>query len=314
MAKSGTLDRARYVAALASSQGYVGAWSQQYIARVAQRLEGCCNLIEFRHYPRIDLVRLHKAQFCQIHQLCQMCAVRRSSKLVRQYLIRFDVLRAKFPDGRLFAMGMTVKDGGDALERFLHLEANTKALFACGRRKQRGESDNPLRGAYAAVVGYEFTRGKNSGLFHPHIHPLLFAPSEPDKFALSAWWHRETGDSKIVHVQEVDIADPDGARNAFCETLKYPLKFAGMSAEDCFEVYRVTRGKPMIRPYLGFRGIDISSLDDDPVAEDEPFEVWFYEYINGAGFSFVPDRSGEFAQQAPSIEGPEVSRRVERLL
>lgn len=48
----------------------------------------------------MDTVRLHAAQFCKIHMLCPMCAIRRGAKALAAYLQRFEAIKLQRPELR----------------------------------------------------------------------------------------------------------------------------------------------------------------------------------------------------------------------
>lgn len=241
---------------------------------LARRVSGCGEYLVFRHYFTIDQVRLHAAHFCTKHLLCPLCAIRRGAKALGAYLPRYESVIASAPLLRPFLVTLTVKDGPDLKERFEHLQNSQHELW---KRKQRGRG-SALDGVLAAVWSYEVKRGKGSGLWHPHLHMVALAENAPDQVELADEWHAITGDSFIVDVRPIDLADP---ASGFLEVFKYALKFSDMEACDTFEAYQVLKGRRLVASAGLFRGIEIpDNLKDEPL-DDLPFVELFYRYMAG---------------------------------
>jgi hypothetical protein len=240
---------------------------------VAARVENCGEYLLFRHYYTLDEVRLHAATFCCKHLLCPLCAIRRGAKALQAYLPRYEALLASKPALRPFLVTLTVKDGPDLSERFLHLQRAQRALW---KRRIRGNAPCALSHVAAAVWSYEVKRGQGSGLWHPHLHMVALAETEPDQRALSDQWHEITGDSFVVDVRP--ITDPvDG----FLEVFKYALKFSEMSVSDTVEAFQVLKGRRLIASAGAFRGVEIpEELTDEPL-EGLPFVEFMFRYFDG---------------------------------
>lgn len=241
---------------------------------LAKRVEKCGEYLLFRHYYTVDQVRLHAAQFCKKHLLCPLCAIRRGAKAMQAYLPRYEAVRAS--EARLvpFLVTLTVKDGSDLAERFSHLHAGQRELW---KRKQRMRG-SVLDGVKAAVWSYEVKRGSGSGLWHPHLHMVAMAETAPDRVELAKEWHEITGDSFVVDVRSIDLADP---ASGFLEVFKYALKFSDMEPVDTLAAFRVLGGRRLVGSAGLFRGIEIpDQLTDEPL-DDLPFVELFYRYAAG---------------------------------
>ena len=70
---------------------------QKTLRKEYTRLSSCANYLVFRHFYTADTVRLHAAQFCKIHLLCPMFAIRRGAKALAAYLQRFEALKLSNP-------------------------------------------------------------------------------------------------------------------------------------------------------------------------------------------------------------------------
>lgn len=247
------------------------------LPREAQKLGRCANYLLFRHYFTVNKVRLHAAEFCKMHLLCPMCAIRRAAKALAAYMQRFEVLQLERPSLRPWLVTLTIKDGEDLEERFKHLHKAQRELW---KRKQRGRG-SVLDGVAGAVWSYEVKRGSGSGLWHPHLHMLALAEHAPDARQLSAEWLNITGDSKIVDVRPIDQSDPV---SGFCEVFKYATKFTDQPPDDTVHVYQTLKGKRLLDCSGCFRGVVIpESMLDEPLHE-LPFIEYFYRFI-GVGYS-----------------------------
>jgi hypothetical protein len=263
--------RALEVAKYAYEVGERRAWEQ---------VSTCGDYLAFRHYFTVDEVRLHAAQFCRKHLLCPLCAIRRGAKALQAYLPRYEAIRASEPRLRPFLVTLTVKDGPDLLERFKHLQKAQRELWMRKHRK-RG---SVLDGVEAAVWSYEVKKGSGSGLWHPHLHMVALAQVQPDGGTLSREWHAITGDSFIVDVRPIDLADP---ASGFLEVFKYALKFADMDPADTLSAWQALRGRRLVGSAGAFRGIEVpDDLVDSPL-DGLPYVDLVYRWMASAGYQLA---------------------------
>lgn len=193
------------------------------------------------------------------------------------YLPRYEVVTASEARLRPWLVTLTVKDGSDLSERFKHL---TKAQRELWMRKHRARGSS-LDGVRAAVWSYEVKRGRDSGLWHPHLHMVAMAEHAPDSRQLSAEWLNITADSFIVDVRPINQHDP---ASGFLEVFKYALKFSDMEPADTYAAHLVLKGRRLVGSAGLFRGIEIpESLVDEPL-DDLPFAELFYRFT-GTGYS-----------------------------
>jgi hypothetical protein len=255
----------------ASSQGEV---------KLAQRLSGCGNYLLFRDYFTVGKIRLHAAQFCKKHLLCPLCAIRRGAKMVKAYSDRLEVIKAAKPRLRASLVTLTVKDGSDLRERFNHLFRAVQKLHKT--RSGKGQTSEACK-ADGAVWSYEFKRGKNSGLWHPHVHAVWLHEEDIDARQLSAEWHAITGDSFIVDV--TPFHDQEDVISGFLEVFKYAVKFSDLPLADNWHGWEVLQGKRLIASFGAFRGVEVpEELTDEPL-DDLPFIEHFYRFITGVGYA-----------------------------
>ena len=276
-ARKGALDIAEYMQGLPGQQGKA----------VAQRVTACGDYLLFRHFFTVDTVRLHAAQFCKAHLLCPLCAIRRGAKALAAYLARWEAIQAQKPALRPFLVTLTVKDGPDLAERFQHLHKGQRELW---KRKQRGRG-SVLDGVEGAVWSYEVKRGQGSGVWHPHLHMIALAESQPDAEQLSREWHEITGDSFIVDVRPISQEDPV---SGFVEVFKYAVKFSDQEPADTVHAWQTLKGKRLLASSGCFRGVDVPDelTDDSSDLDGLPFMDLLYRYTR-AGYSLQSTTYGQ---------------------
>lgn len=279
-AKVAALDVAKYMDEVIHQQPLL---HRSVFRNTAKRVAECANYLIFRHYYTVDKVRLHSASLCMKHLLCQVCAIRRASKGVQAYLTRLLAIFEKKPLLRPFMVTLTVKDGADLAERFKHLKRSQRELWM---RKTRGRG-SVFDDVAGAVWSYEIKRGKNSALWHPHLHMVLLSENAPDAFRLSAEWLKITGDSKIVDVRPIHHDPEKGYANGFCEVFKYAVKFSAQTAADTVHCWLTLSGCNLIGSAGCFRGVEIpESLLDEPL-DGLPYADYFFNFLRG-GYSLAP--------------------------
>ena len=187
---------------------------------------------------------------------------------------------------------LTVKDGPDLAERFKHLQKSQHELWK-RKGRRRGSS---LDGVQGAVWSYEFKRGKNSGLWHPHLHMIALAENMPDAKKLADEWRNITGDSFIVDVRPISEEDPV---SGFVEVFKYAVKFSDQPKEDTIHAFEVLKGKRLLASAGCFRGVpepdDLGDDTDD--LEGLPYVRLFYRYLSAGGYSLENNPAWSYAAQ-----------------
>jgi hypothetical protein len=244
--------------------------------KLADALGDCGNYATFRDYFTIGQTRLSKFCTCKKHLICPLCAIRRGAKALRVYLARVEALMASDALLRPYMVTLTVKNGPDLDERFRHLSGNLRGMHK--RRKGKGGFGEVLK-ARSAVWSYEFTN-KGKG-WHPHVHAVWLCHEAPDPFKLSEEWHALTGDSYIVDVTPINMADPVGG---FCEVFKYALKFSDLSDLDRLTAYRTLKGKRLQDSFGDLRGLDFEPSDADELLEELPYIERLYYFQRGVGY------------------------------
>ena len=166
----------------------------------------------------------------------------------------------------------------DLDERQAHLTRSLKRLMHHRRDFNAGTRGAPwteLCKAEGAVYTLELTNKGNG--WHPHCHMIALAASEPSQEALSAEWHRITGDSFIVDVRPI-VGDPS---EGFMEVFKYAVKFSDLSLEDNWFAAQRLKGKRLLNSFGLFRGVEVpESFLDEPL-DSLPYWDRFYRFIQG---------------------------------
>jgi hypothetical protein len=259
------------------------------------KLLSCATWLKFHHYPAVDQVRLHDANFCQQPKLCPVCALRRSARNLAAYLDALELVLGDWADARredpdlppllFYMVTLTVKNGPDLGERMGHLRRAYKLMV--DRRRQalsgNGRGCTEWRKIYGAVGSYEVTnRGKG---WHPHMHLLVIASDEIDRFMLKREWERATGDSFIVDVREIEAGNREQLVGGFVEVLKYSMKFQDMSLSDNWRAHLQLRGMRMVASLGCLYGVKEPDLRHDSEADVKglPYEELFYKYLPESG-------------------------------
>jgi len=257
-------------------------------SKLAGKLEHCGHWLVFRHYYTVDKVRLHAADFCKKHTLCPLCAIRRGAKYLKAYMDKLAVVLAEQPGLKAYMVTLTVVDGEDLSERFKHLRDAMKRMSQARRDHLKAPAKNrhvEFAKALGGVHSIEAKRGKNSGLWHPHVHMVWLCHEAPDQAKLSSEWRDLTGDSFIVDVRP--FYDQDDVVSGFMEVFKYALKFSELPLADNWHAYEVLGGKRLVDSFGLLRGVEVpDELTDEPL-DGLPYIELFYQWMNRAGYSLM---------------------------
>jgi len=160
-----------------------------------------------------------------------------------------------------------------------------------GVGREKGSRGEVLK-ARSAVWSYEFTN-KGKG-WHPHVHAIWLCHEAPDPYALSSEWRALTGDSYIVDVRPMDMADPIGG---FCEVFKYALKFSQLAHPDRLKAYQTLKGKRLQDSFGELRGLDVEPSEGDDLLEDLPYIERIFRFVQGVGY-VESEKTGEVYHDA----------------
>lgn len=276
---------------------------QKYLTSIdpdrAAKLNYCGSYLWLREFLSYGEGRLKGGIFCGQPRLCQPCAIRRSSRLLRELVHKvFHVLSTvnKPGAGSLpilpHLVTFTVKDGADLKERYQHLDSSIRTMAERARRYRNNPRN--IRNEWGAAAGvfltHEFKRGSGSGLWHPHSHCLWLSELRPNVDNLRDEWYDLTGDSFMVDVRPLDctpkIYDAIHSRcwnpdyllpllaGDLVEVCKYTLKMSGLSPVDAYQAFQSLSGLHMVRTYGSLYGINPAELQVSSESEtdlDGPF-------------------------------------------
>jgi hypothetical protein len=274
-------------------------------SKCAEKLSTCGEWLVLRHYYTADQIRLVAGNFCQLTKLCPLCAIRRGARNLGVYLDRFNHLMVENPLLNAYLITLTVVNGHDLKERYLHLTKSLRKAVNARRQTRSGHGYGSSEFAkLAGAVGSIEITNKGNG-WHPHAHLVALSEVPPDQTKVSEQWHKTTRDSYIVDVRPVDKVDPSGA---FCEVFKYAMKFQDMSLADNWRAHLDLKRTRLLLSFGLFYGVKVpKSLTDQPL-DDLPYVDMFFRYLSGSGvYSFDHDRENLKAAAGPPqslLRGP----------
>jgi len=279
---------------------------------VRTRLSICGNFLAFKHYYTVGKVRLSAANFCMVHLLCPLCAIRRGSKTLEAYLSKFEIIKSENPELRLSMLTLTVKNGDDLTERFNHLKKSLKSLLERRRKTLAGARGWHSEFAkIAGLVGSIEVTNKGQG-WHPHAHIMVLHSERFDYVSLQAEWLKITGDSHVLNVAPAQ--NPKDPAKDFMEVFKYALKFTDLTPEQNLEAFEVMTGKNLLFSAGLFRGVDVPEDMTDTPLEDLPYIELFYNYLPGSGYNLTKTQDSEvFKIGSQAVNRSQVEYYVEAL-
>lgn len=268
---------------------------QREMKRVYRKLDTCGDLLVFKEYLSGE-TRLSGGCYCQQARICQFCALRTGGRLLRRLFERCNAVISQRSDLRVFLVTLTVRNGQDLQERLQHLkEGLRKQVSRANKRRNLNKGKRTIFENFEAWYRtIEIKRGKNSGLWHPHAHMIVFTEDKPNASDLSMEWKEVTGDSYVVDVAEIDTQDEAMLLGGLMEVCKYLAKFDELDPASRWKVYTSTKRKHLRQSYglLRFSHEDEDSINqvlDDPL--DEPYVEHFYRFVSGKYVHF--DSTGE---------------------
>jgi hypothetical protein len=209
-----------------------------------------------------------------------VCAIRRAAKLCAAYESKIAEVMGEKENQKLYAsmITYTVKNGADLEDTLNHLIHSWRSVWARSRKELTRGMRSPLCCVKGGVCSVEIKRGKNSGLWHPHLHVLVLSEGLPNASKLSKDWHKETGDSYQVTVSPCK----EGVMKGLIEVLKYITKFSETAARDVLEIYEKTQRKRFVMPFGILRGVKVpEGLEDEEL--DGAYIDYIAHFIHGQG-------------------------------
>lgn len=257
---------------------------------LASNLHDCGNYLVFRDYYTVGKVRLSAANFCRKHLLCPLCAIRRGAKALKAYTDKLSVLLQENSNLRPYLVTFTIKNRADLADAFSHFTKSMKR-YTDKRRKALSASNRNLpvemNKATGGVSSIEVKRGSGSGLWHVHSHSVWLCEQMPDSQKLAEEWQSVTGDSYVIDVRPFSGSTLADYLTGFMEVFKYAVKFSSLELSDNWEAFNLLSGRRLVNSFGLFRGVEVpEELTDEPL-DDLPYIELFYQYVDGAGYSYV---------------------------
>jgi len=264
----------------------------------------CAEVLKFQQIETGQL-KLKQTWFCK-NKLCPICNWRRSMKYAWQteQIVNEAIIRE--PKGRFLFLTLTIKnvEGQDLEETMKGLTKAFDRLFRRAKVKKN-------------LLGYlrslEITLNEETGLYHPHLHILLFVTStyfkNSDSYIPQKEWSEMWQQSaKLDYLPIVDVRAVKPKRNsknqeiglkkAILETAKYPTKPINFDRENLEVIDNLAKALYRKRQ-IGYGGIfkdirkelfldDVENGDLVHASEDEKVSsagqeivaIWNWERLN----------------------------------
>jgi len=259
------------------------------------RVEECGSYLLLRNYFLKNETRLVGANFCSKHTLCGLCAIRRANKGSKNLHDKAHQVLADNPSLNAYYVVLTVKNesnlacgmrklknGWKRMRNIRNYATEAKKRVKPGKSKYASALDSQFADVVAGAYSIEVTWGKeeNSNLktYNPHMNLLVLSETKISEGKLSKEWKTYTGDSFITKCQEVDLEEDTWA---FCEIMKYAMKFSELPFKRHKEAYLTLLGQRLKGSIGDFRGVDLDPDPADEVLEGEPFIEILLSYFNG---------------------------------
>ncbi len=214
--------------------------------RSFERTYQCAEVLEFTKAIDTDDLTLKRAWFCK-NKLCSLCNWRRSMKYSYQAQEVVKKAIELYPNGRFLFLTLTVKNisAKDLNSSLSELTESFHRLF------RRAKIQKNLLGFLRST---EVTRNQKTGLYHPHIHVLLFVKStyfKTDNYINQEEWTglwKQSAKLNYTPIVDIRIVKPkqktkntkDELIGAILETAKYPTKPIDILGETEDEKLQIT--------------------------------------------------------------------------
>jgi hypothetical protein len=200
----------------------------------------------------------------------------------------------------------TVKNGEDLDELSKDILKHLRTLLSRARLERTGKrgKHTELSKSVGMIYSLEVKIGRNSGLWHPHIHAVLLVDKDDPIFGLSAeelkagyyyahpenlpegslnreWWEL-TGATNLDY-RPLRVDDDHSLAESLMEVFKYALKFSGMPEDKKLHAFATLKGKRLVATVGALRGIQLPDAEADdlePELEDLPYIDYVYKWLD----------------------------------
>lgn len=265
----------------------------------------CAEVLKFQQIETGQL-KLKQTWFCK-NKLCPICNWRRSMKYAWQTELIVNEAIRREPKGRYLFLTLTIKnvEGKDLEETMKSLTKAFDRLFRRAKVKKN-------------LLGYlrslEITLNEETGLYHPHLHILIFVKSsyftgnEDNYISQKEWSEMWQQSAKLDYLPIVDVRavkskknqlnQEIGLKKAILETAKYPTKPINFDRENLEVIDNLAKALYRKRQ-IGYGGIfkdirkelfldDVENGDLVHASEDEKgssegqeiVAIWNWERLN----------------------------------
>lgn len=290
-----------------------------------EALTSCSSWLWFHDFFRLGKVLLRGGITCKSYLLCAPCALRRSAALTRAYLPVIKHLLLEHPDWHPVLITKTIRNGpalGPLFKQFTGAHSSLmrarRDAFRSGKSTVRIKKPTVYASFHGGVGSYEYKRGKNSKLWHPHSHEIAFiTPAEHkiecfedirtddqgNKHVFKASYHpvdlqnrlREewkllTAGSYVCDVRMIcwdangPTQDEDALFGAVAEVMGYCLKMVDVDPADQVAAWQLLRTRRLTYSYGEMRNVELppEAYDtDDDIPADEPWIEREYRWWSG---------------------------------
>lgn len=269
------------------------------------KMKRCGSWVKVREFLKTGNVRVAGGNYCNMPRLCCGCAKAYAAKVgiaytdkTMQLLHEHDVIP--------MMVTLTVPNDQDLVAAVQNCTSSLQQ-FRQKRKDYRKGSIGWTEWArfIAAAWHIEIKRGKNSGLWHPHVHGIVLMP-RGQLFDLGKL-HEETSaitggkgrpdvrvtkaGHELLKFQHDDVMGNCGIHRRIRETIKhdllevfkYPLKFSDMEPADVVHAWRVMRGRRMLFGWDGYYGCKVDRELNDLTVEEGLYLFHIYRWVEKTG-------------------------------
>jgi len=276
----------------------------------------CGSWVEFRHYQKSDVLKLHNANFCKRDKICAPCAVRRAYKQQLKFMSIIEEDKEFLKKDWCYIV-IPIKHNKsesytDVMNRVISMR---KKITQAMRNSRKGISNGFWSNFDGGMYSQEVTRSGNG--WNVHLNLILnsrrvgvgasveqsqTAPNTERLFdiktirnrrgqishqneELRSWLLRHF-DSQMHNISFIE--DNNKLNDEIVEVLKYSLKFSALSDFELFEVFVKSVGVRMFGTFgnLWGKGLEDVTLEGDEVLSEDfeeliftrTFDKEFYEY------------------------------------
>lgn len=204
----------------------------------AEAFRACRSSSWFVRHRVTSEIRLASSR-CNL-RWCPLC-IKTKRYVMRQALIPW-VKRAKKPK----FVTLTLKHSDAPLD---HQIKSLYKFFGILRRRPFWK-----KRITAGVWFFQIKRGKNDGLWHPHLHLICDGRYVPQK-ELSEAWDNVTGGSKIVDIRQVK--DPKKAADYVSRYATAPCDLTSFSDDDAIEIFDSLHGRRICGSFGNCRDLQL---------------------------------------------------------